>query len=420
MGHKAHIAELADYISANQISKEQQLYESFIEKDSSTLSPPLVRYNDVSKKKRKPPQNESFPMQRIKSTPNIMKGFGVPSEPWNRVERILPWRAVGPPYFYYENVANTPKGVWTTISRFLYDVQPEFVDSISFCASVRKRGYVHNLPICNRFPLLPRPPLTIHGALPSTESWWPIWDPRTHLNCILTCIGSAKLTERIKNALDSCDGEPTPQVKRYVLQECRKWNLIWVGKNRVAPLEPREMEALLGFPEDHTRGINMKERYKALGNSFQVDTVAYHLSVLKERFPRGMNVLSMFSGIGGAEVALYRLGIPLKNVVSIEISATSRSVLRNWWQQTNQRGRLVEVGDIQDVGPEQVAAWLSEFGEFDLVIGGSPCNNLAGGNRVSRNGLEGEESSLFFDYYRILNQFGAVDKNELTNLTSLP
>ncbi|KAL0450679.1 UNVERIFIED_CONTAM: DNA (cytosine-5)-methyltransferase DRM2, partial [Sesamum latifolium] len=49
-----------------------------------------------------------------------------------------------------------------------------------------------------------------------------------------------------------------------------------------------------------------------------VDTVAYHLSVLKEIFPNGLNLLSLFSGIGGGEVALHRLGIKLKNVVSHE------------------------------------------------------------------------------------------------------
>lgn len=40
---------------------------------------------------------------------------------------------------------------------------------------------------------------------------------------------------------------------------------------------------------------------------------------------------------------------------------------------------------------------------FDLVIGGSPCNNLAGKNRYTRDGLYGEQSSLFFDYFRILD-----------------
>ena len=69
------------------------------------------------------------------------------------------------------------------------------------------------------------------------------------------------------------------------------------------------MEFLLDFPKDHTRGISKTKRYRSLGNSFQVDTVAYHLSVLKDMFPHGMNVLSLFSSIGGPEVALHRFGI---------------------------------------------------------------------------------------------------------------
>jgi len=38
------------------------------------------------------------------------------------------------------------KGVWKTISRFLYDVEPWFVDSKFFYAATRKKGYIHNLP----------------------------------------------------------------------------------------------------------------------------------------------------------------------------------------------------------------------------------------------------------------------------------
>ena len=65
--------------------------------------------------------------------------------------------------------------------------------------------------------------------------------------------------------------------------------------------------------------------------------MAYHLSVLKDMFPGGINLLSLFSGIGGAEVALHRLGIPLKNVVSVEKSEVNRNIVRSWWKQTNQR-----------------------------------------------------------------------------------
>lgn len=336
--------------------------------------------------------------------PNPMIGFGLPTNSMMHVvNRRLPEAAIGPPYFYYENVALAPKGVWATISRFLYDIEPEFVDSKYFCAAARKRGYIHNLPIENRFPLLPMPPKTIHEAFPLTKKWWPSWDHRTQFNCLQTCIASAKLTERIRRALIESGDLPSPRVQQYVLNECRKWNLVWVGLNKVAPLEPDEIEYLLGFPRNHTRGISRTERYRSLGNSFQVDTVAYHLSVLKDMFPNGLTVLSLFSGIGGAEVALHRLGVHMKTVVSVEISEINRNVLRSWWEQTNQTGKLIEFVDVQQVNSDRLEQLISTFGGFDLVIGGSPCNNLAGSNRHSRDGLEGEQSALFYHYFRILD-----------------
>ena len=57
-----------------------------------------------------------------------MIGFGVLNESHPKIHRTLPEAAIRPPYFYYENVALTPKGIWATISRFLYDVEPEFID----------------------------------------------------------------------------------------------------------------------------------------------------------------------------------------------------------------------------------------------------------------------------------------------------
>lgn len=131
--------------------------------------------------------------------------------------------------------------------------------------------------------------------------------------------------------------------------------------------------------------------------------MAYHLSVLKDIFPGGINVLSLFSGIGGAEVALHRLGIPLKNVVSVKISEVNRNILRCWWEETNQRGNLIELANVQQLNGDRLEQLMSSYGGFDLVVGGSPCNNLTGSNRLHRGGLEGKESALFFDYVRILD-----------------
>ncbi|XP_031500395.1 DNA (cytosine-5)-methyltransferase DRM2 isoform X2 [Nymphaea colorata] len=361
--------------------------------------------NSVLKRQRGYDLDDNAVRSHLWKTSNPMTGFGLPNEPNVRRFRKLPDTVIGPPFFYYENVALTPKGVWETISRFLYDIEPEFVDSKYFSAAARKRGYIHNLPIDNRFQLQPIPPLTIQEALPYTRKWWPSWDPRKKLNCINTCCASARLTDRLRKIVSDSEGTPSYADQQIVLEQCRKWNLVWVGLHKLAPLEPDEIEPLLGFPKHHTRGggVSRTERLRALGNSFQVDTVAYHLSVLKRMFPYGLNVLSLFSGIGGAEVALHRLGIPLKNVVSIEISEVSRNVLKNWWCETGQKGRLIEIANIEQLTSGKLESMMGAFGGFDLVIGGSPCNNLTGSNRVSRDGLEGKHSSLFYDYFRILD-----------------
>ena len=126
--------------------------------------------------------NEVMPL------PNPMVGFNLPGDRSQSVDRPLPKLAIGPPFFYYENVALAPKGVWSTISTFLYDIQPEFVDSKFFCAAARKSGYIHNLPIENRSPLVPLPPKTIHDAFPHAKQWWPSWDTRKQFNCLQTVV----------------------------------------------------------------------------------------------------------------------------------------------------------------------------------------------------------------------------------------
>ncbi|KAL3626339.1 hypothetical protein CASFOL_029888 [Castilleja foliolosa] len=407
-GKEASISVLTDFISAAQMSREEDCYLP-----NDDLKPKRVfegssskkrKYHDICRKKN---VNED-----TITLPNPMIGFGIPSMQLERVHRSLPESARGPPYFYYENVARATKGDWDAISRNLYEIKPEFVDSKYFSATARKRGYVHNLPITNRFPLVPLPPMTIQQAFPLTKNCWPTWDERVKLNCIQTSMASAKLTERLRRLLERCDGIPHESVQREILDECRKWNLVWVGTNKLAPLECDEVEMLLGFPKNHTRGggISRTDRYKSLGNSFQVDTVAYHLSVLKDMYPNGINLLSLFSGIGGAEVALHRLGIKLKNVVSIEKLKANRDIVRSWWDQTNQKGKLIDFEDVRSFDARKIEGIVSSIGHFDLVVGGSPCNNLSGGNRHSRDGLEGPESILFYDYCRILKDVRFISR----------
>ncbi|XP_074332111.1 DNA (cytosine-5)-methyltransferase DRM2-like [Apium graveolens] len=167
----------------------------------------------------------------------------------------------------------------------------------------------------DRLQIPPIPPSTIQEALPSTKEWWPQWDDRTKLNCIVTRHASASDVQRINEELRNSGPDHPKNIRENVIRECKKRNLVWLGKNTVDFLQPVQIVAIMGFPEGHTRVACKTTQYKCLGNAFQVDTVAYHLSVLKKLFPKGIRVLSLFSGIGGAEVALHRLGIPLNFVV---------------------------------------------------------------------------------------------------------
>ena len=135
---------------------------------------------------------------------------------WSVNNRLLPGPTIGPPYFYYENVALAPKGVWGKISIFLFDIDLEFVDSKYFCAAARKRCYIHNLLVIGS-PLLPIPPKTIFDAFTHTTKWWPSLDPRRQFNCLQTCVASAKLLERIRLALTNCEDPPPVRVQKYVL-----------------------------------------------------------------------------------------------------------------------------------------------------------------------------------------------------------
>jgi DNA (cytosine-5)-methyltransferase 3A len=63
------------------------------------------------------------------------------------------------------------------------------------------------------------------------------------------------------------------------LTSVQKDNLV-VGKGRIRILTPIECERLQGLPDNYTEGIAKTQRYKCLGNAFNVDVVAHILSHL--------------------------------------------------------------------------------------------------------------------------------------------
>uniref|UniRef100_A0A3Q3WAK7 DNA (cytosine-5-)-methyltransferase n=1 Tax=Mola mola TaxID=94237 RepID=A0A3Q3WAK7_MOLML len=104
---------------------------------------------------------------------------------------------------------------------------------------------------------------------------------------------------------------------------------------------------------------------------------------------RPLRVLSLFDGIATGYLVLKELGFKVEKYVASEICEDSIAVAA-----VNHDGKIVQVGDAQFI--------TQKWGPFDLLIGGSPCNDLSIVNPI-RKGLYEGTGRLFFEYYRVLN-----------------
>ncbi|WCJ23229.1 DNA (cytosine-5)-methyltransferase DRM2 [Euphorbia peplus] len=269
--------------------------------------------------------------------------FGIPRAPKSKSCKKLDRMVAKPPYFFYGNVATVSFNTWSKITQFLYGIEAEFVDTRFFSSLSRKEGYVHNLPCENRSYIHPKPPMSIEDAVPHTKKWWPSWDTRKQLSGI-SCVanGIPQLCDKLKQIMTDSRGSLSSDQKKEILYYCEKYNLIWVGPQKLGALDPEYLELILGYPFNHaqTSGGSLAERLHMLKYSFQIDALAHQLSVLKSMYPEGLTMLSLFTGLGGAELALHRLGIHIKGIVSVEHCEKKRNMLKTWWSTTGQTGKL--------------------------------------------------------------------------------
>jgi len=329
--------------------------------------------------------------------------------PNSNAGRSLDKMVSGPPYFLYGNVVNLSNDSWQKVSQFLYALQPEFVYTQLFSALNRKEGYVHNLPSEGRLHVHPKSPMTIEEVIPHTKKWWPSWDTRKHLSCISSEVnGISQICSNLEKILKESRGVLSGEQQTKILYHCRKLNLVWVGQRKLAPLEPEYLERILGYPMHHTRNpdATLAERLESLRNCFQTDALGYYLSVLKPLYPGGMTVLSLYGGIGGAEVTLHRLGIYLKGVVSVESSEMKRRILRRWWQNTDQAGELVQIDDIQKLTSNKLEYLMKKLGGFDLVICQNPCTYSPKNAKSLPEGSDvgGLDFTLYYEFVRVLQR----------------
>uniref|UniRef100_A0A6Q2XQX9 DNA (cytosine-5-)-methyltransferase n=1 Tax=Esox lucius TaxID=8010 RepID=A0A6Q2XQX9_ESOLU len=116
---------------------------------------------------------------------------------------------------------------------------------------------------------------------------------------------------------------------------------------------------------------------------------------------RPIKVLSLFDGIGTGKglvtplsyLVLKELGFKVDKYVASEICSDSIAV-----SEVNHEGKIIHMDDVRLITKEHIQKW----GPFDLLIGGSPCNDLSIVN-PARKGLFEGTGRLFFEYYRLLH-----------------
>ncbi|KAI9516101.1 DNA (cytosine-5)-methyltransferase 3C [Dissostichus eleginoides] len=107
---------------------------------------------------------------------------------------------------------------------------------------------------------------------------------------------------------------------------------------------------------------------------------------------RPIKVLSLFDGIATGYLVLKDLGFKVDKCYASEICEDSIAVAT-----VNHDGKIIHVGDARFITQKHLEQW----GPFDMLIGGSPCNDLSIVNHL-RKGLYEGSGRLFFEYYRIL------------------
>lgn len=102
-----------------------------------------------------------------------------------------------------------------------------------------------------------------------------------------------------------------------------------------------------------------------------------------------MKVLSLFDGISCGMVALERANITVERYVAYEIEPNAIKISKKNFPQ------IEHCGDV-------TKANFTQYKGFDLVIGGSPCQNMS--TLGDRKGLKGEKSRLFYEFARAIKE----------------
>lgn len=117
------------------------------------------------------------------------------------------------------------------------------------------------------------------------------------------------------------------------------------------------------------------------------------------------------------QIALSKTDLEVSDYYASEVKEDGIRVTQDNYPNT------IQLGSVLDIRADSLP-------KIDLLIGGSPCQNLSMAMaKEHRKGLEGDKSSLFYEYYRLLKEInpkyfllenvGGMDKKDKAIITEL-
>jgi len=103
-----------------------------------------------------------------------------------------------------------------------------------------------------------------------------------------------------------------------------------------------------------------------------------------------MNVASLFDGYSTGHIACDRAKLKVDKYYSSEIKKDAIIITQHNYPET------IQLGNVMDID-------FKKLDNIDLLLGGSPCQDLSQANK-NRDGLEGNKSSLFYQFVRALDE----------------
>lgn len=183
-----------------------------------------------------------------------------------------------PKYFLFENVASMNEESKKIISEYL-GCEPILIDSACFSAQIRPRYYWTNIPFEHILP--PEFPEVLKDIMQNPAEV----DKKYFYNCSFDTPNMEKhiCTQLHINGHDIIKRVQNPNFKCHTLTAVCGGNQQKkvLTNGRVRKLTPLEYERLQTLPDKYTEGVSDSARYKAIGNGWTVNVIAYIFEGLK-------------------------------------------------------------------------------------------------------------------------------------------